>query len=1074
MTACDGCGALNVKAARFCAGCGRRLRSDDDAERRDLSVLFCDLVGSTALAQRLDPEDLQDVLGDWQETATLVVERYDGYLAQYLGDGLLAYFGYPRAHDDDARRAVLAGLAMLAQVDEVNVRLAGRGVEIAVRVGIDTGPVVVGVLGTGEMRERSAFGSTPNVAARLQALAEPGTLLVSAHTHRLIAPHFACEPRGAHVLKGISGEVEVFRVLAAAKPSRPGAGPRRRHVGRELELDTLRAGFRRAAGGIGGATLVVGEPGIGKSHLVQAFAAELADTPHRWLSCACSAYETTSPLGPLIALLEDTFALAADAPEDEKRRQLETAVDALGVRADEAMPVLAALLGLPVTTHEPPTEMSSEKQRERIFAVLLEVIASGGTSSPVVFALEDLHWADPSTREFAAHLAARAEELGVYLVATSRPVADLPGLAAERITLRGLGESDLRTLACDVAGERTLPLEVLRHVTSRTDGVPLFVEELTKAILEGDVLRLGEAGYELSTELVTLSIPTTLKGSLTARLDRLADAKPVAQLASVLGREFSYELLAAVSPFDEATLRHGLAQLVAAELLVERGQPPDATYAFRHSLIQDTAYDLLLKRVRRDYHERIARTIAERFPHWAELHPEAIARHYTEASLAEPAIGYWLRAGELALRRSAPVEAVVHLNAGLDLLARSAPTPERDGRELGFLMALGGAFRATRGYPASDVVRVLTRALELCEGLGNQIAQFGALVGLFQYHLLRSEHDRTAAIIERIQELARQLGDPRLTTVGDLLAGIRVFPLGQFATALEWLDGVAATSPTDDRLALEMLECDALVAAHMFATVTLWHLGYPDRARARASIALERAREVGHALTLACALVFSGAEFHQCRRDAAAVAEHARELHDLCEERGFPIWHDQAQMFTAWAVLANPAAIGMPAADEAVTQLAAAFARFRASGSRAAYGYFAALFAEGLAWVGRIEQAFTIIDDGLRILDESGERLWLPELHRTRGDLLLRSAAPDDADARIAAADAYATALQVAREQGSRMLELRAAVSLGRLRLAESRRDEARGLVEPLLARFTEGHAEADLHDARTLLDATR
>ena len=649
-------------------------RYTPDAERRQLTVLFCDLVDSTALAGQLDPEDLREVIRAYQAACATVIEPLEGHIAQYLGDGLLVYFGYPQAHEDDAQRAVQAGLGMVAAVQALNTQLAQRhGVRIAVRIGIHTGVVVVGEMGGGSRQEQLALGDTPNLAARLQGLAAPDTVVLSAATFRLVQGYFTYQDLGAHTLRGVSASVQVYRILGesgvqsrleAVVPSR--LTPL---VGREEEVALLQQRWEQARAGQGQVVLLSGEAGIGKSRLVQVLKDHVAHEPHARIEWRGSSYHQQSALYPVIAHLHRLLQWREDETPQEKLHTLETTLAASGLALPEAVPLLAALLSLPLPAHYPALTLTPQRQRQKTLETLLTWLSAEARRQPVLVIVEDLHWIDPSTLELLSLLIDQVASARLCLVLTARPEFRSPWTMVAHLTaltLRRFAPAQVTRLASHVAGDKTLPPAVLEEVVRKTDGVPLFVEELTKVVLESGLLQEQEDRYGLAGPLPPLAIPATLHDALMARLDRLAAAKLVAQLGAVIGRTFAYDLVQAVAPLDAATLQGALAQLVEAELVAQRGMPPQAVYTFKHALIQDAAYQSLLRSTRQQYHHRIAQVLEERFPETSEEQPELLAHHYTQAGLHEPAVEYWYKAGQRAVERSAHREAISHLHKGLE------------------------------------------------------------------------------------------------------------------------------------------------------------------------------------------------------------------------------------------------------------------------------------------------------------------------------------------------------------------------------------------------------------------------
>ncbi len=613
--------------------------------------MFCDLVDSTVLSGQLDPEDLREVVRAYQETCAKVIARFEGHIAQYLGDGLLVYFGYPLAHEDDAQRAVRAGLGMVEALGQLNTRLMQeRGVHLAVRLGIHTGLVVVGEVGGGTRQEQLALGETPNLAARLQGIAAPNTLVISVTTFQLLRGFFACQPLGTPLLKGLAQPLAVYRVLyesmARSRLDVVGSTGLTPLVGREQEVGLLRERWAQVKDGLGQVVLLSGEAGIGKSRLVQVLQEHVAAEPQAWLTpCQCSPYYQNTALYPMIDLLE-RVALRFEREESppQKLRKLEGFLVQYGLPLADTVPLFTSLLSLPLAADYAPLHVPPAQQKQQTLQALLTIFLRIAAQQPVLFVMEDLHWSDPTTLEFLSLLVDQGPTARILALWTFRPDFSPPWTGRSHVTqvmLPRLPRRQAVEMTSQVAHRKALPAEVIEQVVAKTDGVPLFVEELTKMVLESGLLQEREERYELTGPLPPLAIPATLHDSLMARLDRLATVKGLAQLGATLGREFAYALLQAVSPWDEDTLQRGLHQLVEAEFLYQQGLPPQATYVFKHALIQDAAYQSLLRSTRQQHHQRIAQVLAEHFPETAETQPELVAHHYTEAGLREQAIPYW-------------------------------------------------------------------------------------------------------------------------------------------------------------------------------------------------------------------------------------------------------------------------------------------------------------------------------------------------------------------------------------------------------------------------------------------------
>src|SRR5215831_2794409 len=745
-------------------------RYEPAAERRQLTVLFCDLVDSTALASQLDPEELRDVILAYQATCAEVIQRFEGHIAQYLGDGLLVYFGYPSAHEDDAQRAVQSGLGMVEAITALNARLARQpGVQLAVRLGIHTGLVVVGEIGGGGRQEHLALGETPNVAARLQALAAPNTVVISATTHRLVQTYFTYADLGMHALKGVATPVQIYWVLQAsgAQTRLDVAAPcgLTPLVGRDAEVTLLLERWTQAREGRGQVALLSGEPGIGKSRLVQVVKECVEGEPHvRW-ECRCSPYAQHSALYPVIDLMQRALHLQRDDAPEAKLGKLEGTLAHYHVSLPEVVPLFASLLSLPLPECYPPLTLTPQRQKQKTLEAVLTVLLTLAEQQPVLFIMEDLHWVDPSTLELLSLVVDQGPTARIFTLLTCRPEFRLPWSARShltQLTLSRLPRTQVEVMVERMTGGKVLPAEVRQQVMAKTDGVPLFVEELTRMVLESGLLREREDHYELTGPLPPLAIPTTLHDSLMARLDRLAAVKEVAQLGATLGRTFSYELLQAVTPLDDAALQQALAQLVAAELLYQQGVPPRATYLFKHALIQEAAYQSLLKSTRQRYHQRIAQVLAEQFPETAATQPELLAHHHTEASLLEEAITHWRRAAERANERAANAEAIGHLTKGLALLQMLSDSSARLQYELGLQIILGRALKDAKGYGDPEVAQAYTRARELCQQMGETPQLFSVLLGLAIHFVVRAEFQTARELGEQLLSLARDAQDPVL------------------------------------------------------------------------------------------------------------------------------------------------------------------------------------------------------------------------------------------------------------------------------------------------------------------------
>jgi predicted ATPase/class 3 adenylate cyclase len=1043
-----------------------------EAERRQLTVLFCDLVDSTVLASQLDPEDWREVVRAYQETCAKVIGRFEGHIAQLLGDGLLVYFGYPRAHEDDAQRAVRAGLGMVEALGQLNIRLKpDRGVELAVRLGIHTGLVVVGEVGGGPRQEQLALGETPNLAARLQGLATPNTVVISAATVPLLGGFFACQALGTPSLKGLAQPLAVYQVLAEStarsRLETAGGASLTPLVGRDQEIGLLRERWAQVKDGVGQVVLLSGEAGIGKSRLVQVLTEHVAAEPQAWLApCQCSPYYQHTALYPMIDLLERVVLrfTREEAPE-QKLRKLEGFLVQYGLPLAEAVPLFAALLSLPLGADYAPLTVSPERQKQQTLQALLTILLRIAAQQPVLFVMEDLHWVDPTTLEFLSLLIDQGPTARILALFTCRPDFSPPWTGRSHltlVTLSRLPRHQVAELTGRVAHGKALPPEVVAQVVAKTDGVPLFVEELTKMVLESGLLHAREDRYELAGPLPPLAIPATLHDSLMARLDRLAAVKALAQLGATLGREFAYELLQAVSPWDEATLHRGLHQLVAAEFLYQQGLPPRATYRFKHALIQDAAYQSLLRSTRQQYHQRIAQVLEGRFPDTIETQPELLAHHYTEAGLAEHAIPYWQRAGEHASDRGAPLEAINHCTTGIALLTTLPETPARTQQAVTLHLALGAAQQMAKGQAAPEVEQAYTQAYALCQQVGETSTLVPVLFGLWRFYAVRPQLHTAREIGDTLLRQAQQAHDPALAVLAHNALGITWFYLGALPAALQHLEeGIARYTPDQHWAPAFRMGSDPGVGCRHFAALTLWALGYPDQALARLHEALALAHALAHPYSLAFVRLHA-AHVSQYRRDVPAVHEHAEAAVALATAQGFSYWE-------AWGTSMRGWALALQGQGEAgLAQLRQGLAAQRATGAAVAVPYLCTLLAEVCDHLGHTEDGLQALAEAHTLVEQQGERYWQAEVHRLRGVLLLRQPGTPQAEA-----EAYfQRALDVARRQEAKSLELRAAMSLARLWQQQGKRIEARELLAPIYGWFTEGFDTADLQEAKALLEA--
>jgi class 3 adenylate cyclase/predicted ATPase len=1038
------------------------------AERRQLTVLFCDLVGSTELSAKLDPEDLGQVIRAYHGACTEVVERWGGHVAKYMGDGVLAYFGWPQAHEDEAERAVRAGLAITATVPQLEMPATDP---LAARVGIATGLVMVGeLIGAGAAKEQTVVGETPNLAARLQTLAEPGRVVISQATRRLLGGLFELADLRPRRLKGFAERLAAWRVEGEGHAEDRFEALHGEHltplVGRAHELGILLERWAWAKDGEGQVVLLSGEPGIGKSRLIRALRERLGDEPYTSRSHYCSPYHTNSALHPVIGRLERAALLDRDDPPEVQLAKLEDMVSRWSDRMEATVPLLAALLGVPTDMRYPALTLTPEVQKRRTLRLLVDRLAGLAAQQPVLVLYEDAHWMDPSTLELLCLVIERIRQLPVLVLITFRPEFQPPWTGQAHVTTLTMSRLSRRQGAAIVeqlTAGKPLPDEILEEIVAKTDGVPLFVEELTKTVLESSLLSDAGDRYELSGPLPPLAIPTTLHDSLMARLDRLAPVKEVAQIGAVIGREFSHELLAAISPLSEADLASALEQLVNSELVFGRGVPPEAAYTFKHTLVQEAAYQSLLKARRQQLHARIAEALEQRLPDAAGVGPEVLARHLTEAGLARRAIPYWRRAGELAASRSANLEAIAHLSKGLDLIAALPDAEEQLDEELALRLTIGGPLTAIKGYAAPEVEQTYSRARALCEQLGRSAELFPVLRGLWNCHLLRSELQQAHKLSERLVQLAEEEGVPLHRALALRALGPALYYLGRFADAAAVLDeGIAigdAVSALDGHRAELLLHTESAgVSSRLMSGRALWFLGFPDRALQRVEAGLALAQRLAHAGSVTFALTWAGL-LHNFRGEFAAARTQAEGALALAGEHRMPQRLAQATMCRGSALVR----LGQVA--EGIAQLRRGLAAWNETGAHLLDSQWLGFIAEAQFRAGEFDDALTTLDAATQSAVAAGDCHYQAELYRLRGAVVAATGDPAEAAAWLQ------RSIDTARSQEAKSLELRAASSLARVWAVQGERQKAHDLLAPVYSWFTEGFDTADLEDARALLD---
>jgi class 3 adenylate cyclase/predicted ATPase len=1057
-------------------------------ERRQLTVMFCDLVGSTALSVRRDPEDLRDLIAAYHRAVADVVKRFEGFVARYMGDGILIYFGYPRAHEDDAEQAARCALAVVEAVS--GLKLAE---ELRARIGIATGMVVVG----GGAPEHDVVGETPNLAARLQSLAEPNSVLIDENTRRLIGGLFEYRDLGAVEARGFTGTISAWQVLRpsalASRFEALRASSPTPLIGRGEEFEFLLRRWEQARKADGRVVLLSGEPGIGKSRMTAALGERLHEEPHYHLRYFCAPPHQDTALYPVITHLEHAAGFARDdspTAKLEKLRQLfgqgrlghlrrrvaahagqrsrnseqETELLLLAV-AGVRQALVADLLSLPTAGALPEMNLSPQRKKEKTLEALLGLLEDQSRKRPVLMVFEDVHWIDPTSRELLDLTIERIRRLPILLIITFRPEFQEAWSGAAHVStllLNRLDAGEVTVLAETVAG-KALPNEVVTHIAVRTDGVPLFVEELTRAVVESGLLSDEGNRYALNQPIPLLAIPPSLHASLLARLDRLGPAaKEIAQIGAAIGRDFPYELLAAVAQRSEAELHDALSRLVDAGLVFQRGVPTDATFLFKHALVQDMAYATLLRGGRRALHTRIAHVIEEQFSTLAETQPGILAHHFTEGGLLQKAVVYWCRAGQQSAANSALTEAIGQVRRGLQLIADLPDTPERKQQELDLQVTLAGALLGMKGYAHPEAFEVLNRARDLIAetDTAGSTVHFSVLYGLF---LTNRAGGNARLALERAREflsLAQSQTDTGLLLMGNRLTGVSLIDMGDFPLAFSHLKrAVALYVPEEHRSLATWFGGDIGVVALAQWARTLWHRGHPDQASKTADKALRHARQRVHPLTLAHALLHLILTSVYARQ-AREADERANELVAISNEHRFAAFLGWGLIFQGWALaLGGQTKVAVERIRDGITAT-------RSTGARWDEPLFLGLLAEALALAGAVEEGLEALAEALAIAESSGARGNDAELHRSRGDLLQRLPSPDWTEVEAS----FHASLALARNQGTRGFELRAAASLARLWRDQGKLADARDLLAPVYGWFTEGFGTPDLKEARALL----
>jgi len=1043
-------------------------KPQDTAERRQVTVMFSDLVGSTALSARMDPEDLREVILVYQKCVAETVRRFGGFVAKYMGDGVLVYLGYPQAHEDDAERAVRAGLEVVAAVTSLKTHAL-----LQTRVGIATGIVVVGdLIGSGASQEQAIVGETPNLAARLQSIAEPNRVVIAEGTRKLLGNLFELEDLGAKDLKGIAGPV---RAWAALRPASVESRFEALHasgvtdlVGREEELDLLSRRWAKVKSGEGQVVLLSGEAGIGKSRLTAALLERLAGEPHTRLRYFCSPQHTDSALFPIISQMERAAGFAHNDTAQAKLDKLDAVLSQSFTPPQNAV-LFAEMLSLPNDGRYPTLELAPEQRRQKTLEALTAQMEALSQSNPVLMIFEDVHWIDPTSLEALGRAVDRIRTLGILLIVTHRPEFEPPWIGRPHVTaltINRLAERDIDAMIDRVVGNKLLPAGIRADIIERTDGIPLFVEEMTKAVLEAG----SEGAVEHLAAVVpspAVAVPASLHASLMARLDRLGPAKEVAQIGAVIGRECSHALLAAVVRAPEGDLQSALDRLIHAGLLFRQGVPPHATYLFKHALVQDAAYGTLLREPRRALHARIAETLESQFAEIAESQPELLARHCTEAGEIEKAAGLWGKAGYRSLARSALVEGIEQLMRALTQIASLPATRALRREEIRLQVSLITPLYHVKGAAAPETKAAAERArllIERAEALGeppeDPLLLFSVLYGFWVVNLVAFNGPVVRELAAQFLALAEKQRATVPLMVGHRLMSVSLTHLGKFTEARAHSDrALELYDPIKHRPLVTRFGQDIRVAILSYKALASWFLGYPDAALATIDEAIRDAREIGDAPTLIYGLVHASMVHSQCGKRLAADVESAEAI-ALASEKGSPFW-------AAFGTTARGCLLAMTGkASDGAPMITSGVNILRSTGTAMWLPLYLSCLAGAYADLGQLDRGWACIGEAITAVEETNERWFEADINRIGGEIALMSPQPDAAKARAY----FERALAIAREQEAKSLELRAAMSMARLIRDQGKRDAARDLLAPVYGWFTEGLDTLDLKEAKALL----
>ena len=1087
---CPNCHFENPNQFKFCGECGTRIvdiipasfsadKKQDfsaeglsdfhstDPERRHITVMFCDLVGSTHLSEHLDPEDFRQLLHVYQDTCVYAVNQFEGHLAQYLGDGVLIYFGYPGAHADDTQRAIRCGLEIINELQHLNeLQTQFPGIKLSVRIGIHTGLVVVGEISRDKNYGRLALGNTPNIAARLQALADPDSIIISSTTYRSVREFFECQPLGTYSLKGVSHKINIFKVIKALDFSysfktyhSPGATS---FVGRESEIQQLIQNWSEVKKDRGRVVHIIGEPGIGKTRILRSFEERIKDEPHTWLVFQCISYYKNSAFYPIINLINSRLKISKNDKNKEKLKKLEEALAGMSFDLDETVPIMASLLSIPISKPYHSLSLTPEKQREKTIQILLDWLLKASKRNPLLFVIEDVQWADSSTLEHLTLLMEKVDRARILIILTFHPRFHPPTSKKSRLSeifLNRLSRQQTEHMVKEVTGGKIFPSDVIDLLLIKTDGIPLFVEELTKMLVDSEFLVKRKDQYEIKESLLKPAIPETLQDTLMARLDQLGAVKEVVQLAAVVGREFSFELIRAMTSIDEKLLKEELKSLVEADILEMKEDTKHKIYVFRQVLIQDAAYNSILKSKRENLHKKIAAVLVKQFKDYAESHPQVIAYHYSRASDYKHAIEYHLKSGKLLIEQSAHNEAISQLNKGIDLLKYIDAVEIKYQLELDLKMMLGIPLLATRGYGAEEVGAIYERASELSQMIGNIPKLFPALVGQYRFYLIRGDLPKALDISELLLSWAQTSHKSDLLLEAARAVGVTLFHMGDITKSLEQLEiSIGLYDSVQNESHAYTYGTDPAVTCLSYAALAQCLLGYNKKALSYGQKAIQITKKLDHPFSRVFALNHHS-WLHQYYKNVEQVDKYSSELVNVSDKYGFRFWWITGMFFQGWVLTYK----GKGKIKDGIEQMERCISSFQETGAGSVLPYFMTSLAEILNKNKMEEKSLNWLELAERSAQKNREHFFDAETYRVKAEVILKLNRDDKKNAE----SFLWRSIEISRRQKLKSLELRALLSL--VTIGENKKEILK-LLRETYDWFKDGHETEDLLKAKKLL----